>query len=165
MRGTMRGSSSSSSLASTSSKSSKEGTGSSNSCSAICGSGRTVRCRMASWKVILGTSITCSGTTVSSGLSTSTSWSTVCGTGASSSGTSGTQSTISSTVRRCTRSCGSTSSNGAGRPAAGASPTSSPASIAKCWAPAAWGVGCSGTWPCRATRSPPGPCHSLSPWS
>ena len=63
------------------------------------------------------------------------------------------------------RSCGSTSSNGAGRPAAGASPTSSPASIVKCWAPADWGgmfrnlaVSCN-------SFPPPGPCHSLSPWS
>ena len=54
--------------------------------------------------------------------------------------TSRTGSTICSTVRRCNCSCGSTSSNGAGRSAAGASPTSSPASIAKYRAPAAWGV-------------------------
>ena len=83
--------------------------------------------REASWKVILGASITCSGTTVSSGLSTSTSWSTICGTGASSSGTSGTGSTIYSTVRRCTRSCGpDTSSRRSGREplAAGTSSTS-----------------------------------------
>ena len=64
--------------------------------------------RAAGWRrgVILGASITCSGTTVSSGRSTSTSWSTVCGTRASRICTMGTSSAGCSTVRRWIRSCG-----------------------------------------------------------
>ena len=103
----------------------------------------------------LGTSITCSGTGKSRGVRMSTSCSTICGTTIWSNGTSGTGSTICSTVRRCTCSCGKTSSNGAGRPAAGAFPTSSPASIAKYRAPAAWGRASSGTRPCSTSRAPP----------
>ena len=61
------------------------GTGTSNSCSTICGTGSTARCKIMSWEVILGTT-TCSGTTVSMCLNTSTSWPTISDTGTSSIG-------------------------------------------------------------------------------
>ena len=105
--------------------------------STVCGARRTVRAARGG-HTILGTSITWSGTGRSRGVRMSTSCSTICGTITWNNGTSGTGSTICSTVRRCT--CGSNSSNGAGRPPAGAFPTSSPASIAKYQARAAWDV-------------------------
>ena len=105
----------------------------------------------------------------------SSSHSTICGTNAWSIGTSGTRSTSCSTVRRCNCSCGSTSSNGAGGPAAGASPTSSPGVHRKVPGTSRLGEGWGGVGerrhlPERArvvhlAPSPPRPCRRLSPWS
>ena len=90
--------------------------------SAICGTRSTARCGMTSVEVILGTSITCSGTMVSQGLSTSTSWNTECGTGASRICTMGAISASCSMVRRWIRSCGpGGSARLAGRPPPGSS--------------------------------------------
>ena len=105
------------------------------SCSASCGSRTGVRAESSSMR-ILGTSIICSGTWKSCGAKTSTnSCSSISGTGTSIIGAA----TICSTVCRWSRSCGLTSESRSGRenPTAGTSSTSK----AKCWVPAAWGVG------------------------
>ena len=92
--------------------------GTSTNYSTLCGTRSTERCGTLPCE-ILGTSITCSGTTLSKSLKTPSSWSSICGTGSSRTYTGTKVSTIWSTV--C-RSCGQGSSIGPGRsPAAGSS--------------------------------------------
>ena len=128
--------------------------GTSTSCSTSCGSRTAVR-KETSSGTIMGTSITCSGSGESARKkrrSTSGNCTTICGAG-SSRVRKGAKSTICCTVRRCTRACGPDTANSRSSrdPAAGTSSTSRE----KYSVPAAWGVGCSGTWPCSAARSHP----------
>ena len=119
----------------------------------VCGTGRpwaaprcswtrscAARCGTPSWRVILGTSITCSAKTVED-LKDIHRLVHHLRHRVSSSGTTGTQSTSCSTECRRTRSCGpdtGVSLSGRGAPTASTSSTS----IAKYTAPAAWGWGC-----------------------
>ena len=80
---------------------------------------------------------------------------------ASRAGRQGVASTSCSTVRRCTRSCGLTSTRRSGR-VPPSSDTLSSARSKNC-VPGSWGVGCSGTSPCSASRSQPPALAILCP--
>ena len=134
--------------------------GTSTSCSASYGSPTGVRAESSSMR-ILGTSMTCSGTWISCGAKTSTnSCSSISGTGTSIIGAA----MICSTLCRWSRSCGLTSESRSGweNPTAGTSSRSK----AKCWVPAAWGVGVlriDAVW-FNSLPPLPAPGRRLSPW-